>query len=108
MQRLLSGPDMLLFSENQVVGLSHVQDLTRAFIEEYHHIWQNPNRLKNSRIASVWVHYSGGLMTPGKSPPFSSLSNTTMTNAWKDARNLNVIREDFADMEAKLRSLNNS
>jgi len=105
-QRILAKPEEILNSPTQQTGLDYIQKQSHDFIEQNNQSWQNPARLKNSRIASVWVHFSGGLITK-TSPPLSSLSNVTMTNAWRDARNLDVIKADFAYMEETLRKLGN-
>jgi hypothetical protein len=105
-QRILAKPEEILNSHTQQSGLDFIQNQSYDFIEQNNHSWQNPARLKNSRIASVWVHFSGGIITKTQ-PPLSSLSNLTMTNAWRDARNLDVIKKDFAHMEGALRKISN-
>ena len=104
-QRILSKPEDILNSKTPDTGLKYVQELTRQFIEENNASWQNSNRLKNNRIASVWVHYSGGVVVDSDIPLWS-LSNTTMTNAWRDSRSMDIIEKDFANMQRQLRLSN--
>jgi len=101
-QRLIVKPEEILNSPSPMNGLNFIKKLSEDFILKYGKIWHNPSRIKNSRIASVWVHYAGGVISKQFSPPLNMLTNTTMTNAWHDSRNLKVFIETFNDMESKL------